>query len=364
MPMRYKTVLAVTALLAITMMAAVLGPSTDVSDAASQEWIVEQNDGVTVSYDGGNKLTVILDTDPGADMYKVLVNGRELSASGKEAMVNMGAPLDNAGVYLIVVHGSGMNASCVLRFATMYSIAASSTPAAGGTVTGAGSYPAGTQVTLTAAPAEGYTFSGWLSGGAVVSTQTSYSFNASADAEYTASWASVPTESESAVVDITGDTDTFVMPAVEDKPVVINMAEKVSVKVENASELSGKSIVSKVEEVQVTAEVDGNAKAYEFTFTADDQQYNGRMQVTLPYTPEDGKQPAVYWQNGSDLVRMKVVTHTDTTVTFETEHNSTYIVVAEPVEESESYLLAYIALAVFGILDVAILAIAIRSTRR
>ena len=362
--MRYKTVLAVTALLAVTMMAAVLGPSTDVSDAASQEWIAEQNDGVTVTYDGGNKLTVILDTDPGADMYKVLVNDRELSASGKKAMVNMGAPLNQGAPYLIVVHGSGINASCVLRFATMYSIAATSSPSAGGTVTGAGSYPAGTQVTLTAEPAEGHTFSGWLSGGTVVSTQPSYSFNASADAEYTASWASVPTESEPAVVDITGDTDTFVMPAVEDKPVVINMADNVSVKVEDASALAGKSIVSKVEEVQVTAEVDGNVKAYEFTFTADGQQYNGKMQVTLPYTPEDGKEPAVYWQNGSDLVKMNVVSHTGSTVTFETEHNSTYIVVAEPVKESESYLVTYIALAVFGILDVAILAIAIRATRR
>ncbi|HEY9049024.1 MAG TPA: InlB B-repeat-containing protein [Ohtaekwangia sp.] len=53
--------------------------------------------------------------------------------------------------------------------AIKYTLTATASPAAGGTVSGAGSYTAGSTATLTATPAAGYTFTGW-SGDATGST--------------------------------------------------------------------------------------------------------------------------------------------------------------------------------------------------
>ena len=50
-----------------------------------------------------------------------------------------------------------------------------------GTVTGAGEYTHGTEVTLTATPAEGYEFVNWTAGETVVSTENPYKFTVTAD---------------------------------------------------------------------------------------------------------------------------------------------------------------------------------------
>ncbi|WP_400249642.1 LPXTG cell wall anchor domain-containing protein, partial [Methanomethylophilus alvi] len=47
------------------------------------------------------------------------------------------------------------------------------------------------------------------------------------------------------------------------------------------------------------------------------------------YTKEDGKVPVVYFWDGSKSTEMKVLSSTDTSVTFETDHNSEYIVASE-----------------------------------
>ena len=52
-------------------------------------------------------------------------------------------------------------------------------PTAGGTVTGAGTYPEGHSCTVTATAKEGYTFTNWTENGTVVSSNTSYSFTVS-----------------------------------------------------------------------------------------------------------------------------------------------------------------------------------------
>ena len=67
-----------------------------------------------------------------------------------------------------------------------YTITATASPTAGGTVTGAGTYEEGETVTLTATPATGYTFSKWTKNGTQVSTNATYSFTATADAAYVA----------------------------------------------------------------------------------------------------------------------------------------------------------------------------------
>ena len=69
-----------------------------------------------------------------------------------------------------------------------YEITATANPAAGGTVTGAGTYSHGANVTLTAMANEGYTFTNWTKSGEEVSTQSTYSFAAAAAGDYVANF--------------------------------------------------------------------------------------------------------------------------------------------------------------------------------
>ena len=70
----------------------------------------------------------------------------------------------------------------VANFATSsYTISASANPAVGGTVTGAGEYDHGANVTLSASANEGYTFVNWTENNVEVSTSPNYSFTATAD---------------------------------------------------------------------------------------------------------------------------------------------------------------------------------------
>ena len=64
--------------------------------------------------------------------------------------------------------------------------------ATNGTVTGGGVVEAGTSVTLTATPADGYKFVNWTVGGAEVSTANPYTFTADADVEVVANFEELP----------------------------------------------------------------------------------------------------------------------------------------------------------------------------
>lgn len=87
--------------------------------------------------------------------------------------------------------------------ATTYTVTATVTPAEAGTVEGAGDYADGENATLTATPAEGYTFTGWYVSGASVSTDASYTFPVTADITVEARFveATVPTYVLTFVVD-------------------------------------------------------------------------------------------------------------------------------------------------------------------
>ena len=79
------------------------------------------------------------------------------------------------------------NASYVAVFSlNSYTISASVSPNAGGSVSGTGSYNYGSTCTLTATPATGYSFVRWTKNGSQVSTNPSYSFTVTENASYVA----------------------------------------------------------------------------------------------------------------------------------------------------------------------------------
>ena len=67
-----------------------------------------------------------------------------------------------------------------------YTVSVSAEPAEGGTVSGEGTYPYGTSVTLEAAPNEGYAFLNWTRDGEVVSEAAAYHLTVTEDGDYTA----------------------------------------------------------------------------------------------------------------------------------------------------------------------------------
>ncbi|WP_069657950.1 ice-binding family protein [Arcticibacter eurypsychrophilus] len=73
-----------------------------------------------------------------------------------------------------------------------FAISLASSPAAGGTTNGAGSFAAGTPVTVTATPNVGYTFVNWTEAGAIVSPSSSYSFAVSRNRSLVANYTLIP----------------------------------------------------------------------------------------------------------------------------------------------------------------------------
>ncbi|MBR5982409.1 MAG: InlB B-repeat-containing protein [Bacteroidales bacterium] len=69
----------------------------------------------------------------------------------------------------------------VIRETPNFTISASAQPAAGGTVTGAGTYNLGAGVNLVATPVAGYNFTSWTENGTVVSTNANYQFTVNSD---------------------------------------------------------------------------------------------------------------------------------------------------------------------------------------
>ncbi len=84
---------------------------------------------------------------------------------------------------------------------------------AGGTITGGGSYEAGTEVTVVATPAAGYTFGGWYKGSTKVSDNASYTFTPDGDITLTANFVTtggsqmhiVATSSDTSLGTVSGD---------------------------------------------------------------------------------------------------------------------------------------------------------------
>lgn len=86
-----------------------------------------------------------------------------------------------------------------------YTIALSVDPQGGGVASGGGQVNEGQNVTVTASPSSGYTFSGWKENGSIVSGNASYTFAATADRNLTAVFVvAVPVYTISASIDPAG----------------------------------------------------------------------------------------------------------------------------------------------------------------
>jgi hypothetical protein len=87
------------------------------------------------------------------------------------------------------VNTAGDVAFTLLNAATVpIAIAVAKSPAAGGTVTGAGTYAPGTNVTVTATATSGSTFLNWTEAGVIVSASTNYTFAADGNKTLTANF--------------------------------------------------------------------------------------------------------------------------------------------------------------------------------
>jgi uncharacterized repeat protein (TIGR02543 family) len=89
-----------------------------------------------------------------------------------------GTAVSTSPSYLFTMAG---NKALVANFAPVvagnFAVNLSSSPAAGGTTSGSGSFAAGTNITVTAAANAGYTFVNWTDNGVVVSSSSSFQFN-------------------------------------------------------------------------------------------------------------------------------------------------------------------------------------------
>lgn len=76
---------------------------------------------------------------------------------------------------------------------TTFNVAATTTPANSGIITGAGTYAEGSSVTLAASPNPGYIFTNWTEGATVISTSPTHTFLVQADRTFVANFATAGT---------------------------------------------------------------------------------------------------------------------------------------------------------------------------
>ncbi|MBC7936374.1 MAG: DUF3494 domain-containing protein [Rhizobacter sp.] len=114
------------------------------------------------SYNTGTTVTVIESPNPGYTFVNWTENGNIVSTSSSFQFTLTA------------------NKTLVANFSTIpalqFAVILSSSPSAGGTTTGSGSYTAGTSVNITASANTGYTFVNWTEGATIISTSSSYTF--------------------------------------------------------------------------------------------------------------------------------------------------------------------------------------------
>lgn len=126
------------------------------------------------TYQNGKSVTVTAAASPGYIFKGWTENGATVSTSASYTFT------------------AGRNRTLIAVFekdssaAETFSVRVSASPSAGGTVSGGGTYQAGTSAVLRAVPSSGYRFVEWRLNGRRVSSSASYTFTVSEDQTYTA----------------------------------------------------------------------------------------------------------------------------------------------------------------------------------
>ena len=115
-----------------------------------------------------------------------------------------------------------INRSLVAHFTAIppVTIAASATPAAGGTVTGGASVPPGTAVVLEATANSGYAFVNWTEGQLVVGEAPTFAFTAASDRALVANFRALPPETPANLLPAEGASKQSATPVLQASPFV------------------------------------------------------------------------------------------------------------------------------------------------
>jgi hypothetical protein len=128
------------------------------------------------------------DTLSAACTMSALESGTSATCSGPITIPSLlspgtyyfGAFADDLGAVSESNDGNNTATQQITISASTYTIAVSASPTAGGTVSGSGTFGAGSSRTVTATANGGYTFANWTENGSVMSSSTSYTFTLNA----------------------------------------------------------------------------------------------------------------------------------------------------------------------------------------
>ena len=129
------------------------------------------------SFLSGSNVTVTATPAPGYFFVNWTLGSNQLST--------------NSAYTFTVMTNRALVANFAVIGANVRTVSTSSSPVAGGVLTGAGSYADGTSVTVEAVPNPGYLFSKWKIGGTIVANTPSYTFTVSGDITLAASFTRV-----------------------------------------------------------------------------------------------------------------------------------------------------------------------------
>ena len=124
--------------------------------------------------------------------FKVNSNASKLPASSYVANINFSNPTNPQGSAAVLATLTPTPPPPPPPpVASQYAITVGASPSADGTVTGGGTFNAGSSQTVTATASSGYSFVNWTANGSVVSTSAAYTFTLNANTTLVANFTPV-----------------------------------------------------------------------------------------------------------------------------------------------------------------------------